>query len=115
MPSRPPTTCRRPGCPGLVHDGTCSVCGPRRRPLQVEHDERRGTAAERGYDAAWQRLRERYLREHPLCVACLAQGHVRTATDVDHITARRRGGSDDDSNLQALCHSCHSAKTARGE
>lgn len=107
--------CRRAGCPGLVRNGVCSMCGPLRQAGQREHDERRGSAAGRGYDRRWQRVRQRYLVQHPLCVACLATGRVVPATDVDHIQPRRRGGSDDEHNLQALCHSCHSAKTARGE
>jgi 5-methylcytosine-specific restriction protein A len=35
------------------------------------------------------------------------------ATDVDHVLRKAAGGADDDSNLQSLCHSHHSAKTAR--
>lgn len=115
MPTKAPTTCRRPGCPGTVRDRVCSVCGPQRAQRQAEHDERRGTAAERGYDRRWQQIRLRFLRQNPLCVTCLARGQVTPATDVDHIIPRRAGGPDDESNLQALCHSCHSAKTARGE
>jgi 5-methylcytosine-specific restriction endonuclease McrA len=35
------------------------------------------------------------------------------ATNVDHIVPRRRGGADlDPTNVQAMCASCHSAKTA---
>lgn len=62
--------------------------------------------AKRGYGARWQRLRRMYLRQHPVCVLC-----GRPATDVDHILPKRRGGSDDESNLQALCPDCHARKT----
>jgi hypothetical protein len=34
------------------------------------------------------------------------------ATDVDHIIAKSKGGTDAYSNLQSLCHRCHSQKTA---
>ncbi len=115
MPQRPGSACRRPGCAGVVRDGVCSSCGPLRRAGQQQLDERRGTAASRGYGGRWQRLRAMYLRAHPLCVACEAAGRATPATDVDHIVARRAGGSDEESNLQALCHACHSAKTGRGE
>jgi 5-methylcytosine-specific restriction enzyme A len=56
----------------------------------------------------WYKVRAEYLRAHPHCERC---GDV--ATDIDHITPRSQGGTDDWSNLQALCHSCHSHKTAR--
>ncbi len=35
------------------------------------------------------------------------------ATEVDHIVNVESGGTDDDSNLEAICSPCHKAKTAR--
>lgn len=69
----------------------------------------------------WRKLRIIYLRRHPLCKDCEAVGMVTPATEVDHITAWRKGGTEarqqellwDWHNLQALCKSCHSRKTMR--
>jgi 5-methylcytosine-specific restriction protein A len=46
------------------------------------------------------------LASHPLCAVC-----DEPATDVDHIDGNAR--NNDVHNLQSLCHSCHSRKTAR--
>lgn len=109
MPSRPPSACRRPGCPGLVRAGVCSVCGPLVRRSRVEHDERRGTAHERGYDARWRRLRTAHMAAEPLCRMC-----GKLADLVDHITPILDGGAVlDDNNLQSLCKACHAVKSAR--
>lgn len=114
MPSKAPTACKRSGCPGLVVEGVCSKCGPLRQASASEHDERRGTAAQRGYGGRWQRVRAMYLRSHPLCARCEREGRVSMATDVHHIIPRRDGGADTESNFEALCHSCHSKVTAQG-
>jgi len=66
----------------------------------------RGSSSQRGYGAAWRKLRHKFLKAHPLCHC----GQL--ATDVDHILAKAKGGKDEWSNLRALCHRCHSAKTA---
>ena len=49
------------------------------------------------------------------CGVCAAQGKRERATEVDHITPHRGRWSlfVDPSNLQSLCHTCHSAKTMR--
>ena len=65
-------------------------------------------------DARYRRLRAIILATEPLCRACLAAGVYVSATEVDHIKPRHRGGSVDDiSNLQPLCEECHAAKTDR--
>lgn len=116
MARRAAQVCKRPQCPGLVRAGVCSVCGPLRRV--DNYDRQRPSAARRGYDARWRRLRLMFLRAHPLCEICEEAGLVVAATDVHHKLAKRDGGKDEWDNLQALCHSCHSritnAETARG-
>ncbi|MCA9052174.1 MAG: HNH endonuclease [Planctomycetaceae bacterium] len=75
--------------------------------------ENRPSAALRGYDATWRKIRLAALREAPLCVECLKAGRTEPATEVDHITPLARGGTHARSNLQPLCKMHHSQKTAR--
>jgi 5-methylcytosine-specific restriction protein A len=101
MPQRAKQVCSYPGCPNI----DCQVHS-KRTP------DDRPSATARGYGRRWQRLRKMYLRANPICEE---EGCNRPATDVDHIVPKRHGGTDQWENLQALCHSCHSKKTARGE
>jgi len=109
MPFRAGRPCAQPGCTRIVRDGR--YCDDHRRQNQQEQDAKRGTASQRGYGAQWRRVRKRFLRQHPLCAACGHLGFTTPATDVDHILPRALGGTDEESNLQALCHRHHSAKT----
>lgn len=90
------------------------MCGPVRSRAQADHDERRGSAASRGYDARWRKLRLMVLRRHRLCAECERHGRVTLATDVHHKIAKRDGGLDTAENLEPLCHSCHSRITGKG-
>ena len=106
MAIKPKVVCRHPGCPELA-DSRIGFC-PKHTPVVI-------SAAQRGYGKAWQKVRKVFLAAHPLCEECKKNGRYVKATDVDHIKPHR-GDRDlfwDMSNWQALCHSCHSKKTAR--
>lgn len=66
--------------------------------------------------ARWQRLRRLKLSSSPICEDCERIGIVVPAQAVDHRTPISAGGEafPDLDALASLCHSCHSAKTARG-
>lgn len=67
---------------------------------------------DRGYGTAWDKLRLRILkRDKHLCQGCLPR--PTPATQVDHITPKAKGGTDDEDNLQSLCAPCHEAKTIK--
>lgn len=99
MPSRPPPLKARPRTPRKTWD-------------------RKGTTTERGYGWKHQQMRERVLREEPLCRMCLALDPPRYTPSriADHIKPRAEGGTDDRENYQALGHAddcdCHARKTA---
>lgn len=57
--------------------------------------------------------RARWLRQHPLCVDCRAEGYVTQADEVDHEIPLWDGGADDESNFASRCIPHHKAKTDR--
>ena len=76
----------------------------------------KGSRHERGYGAAWDRIRLQALkRDGYLCQPCLRAGRITEAKAVDHIKPKAQGGSDDLANLQGICDQCHADKTARDE
>jgi 5-methylcytosine-specific restriction endonuclease McrA len=80
------------------------------RPMQQTIDpasskpSRWGTPMPKG----WPKIRAKVMkRDGGRCRLCGAP-----ASSVDHIVARYRGGTDDESNLRAICTRCHNTKTA---
>ncbi len=107
-PARAAHVCNYPGCNELVFSGSYCI------DHQRKSEQARGNAHARGYGKKWQVKRQEFLDDHPWCIGFPAGIHGRElvpATDVDHIRRRKDGGSDDEENLQPLCHACHSRKT----
>lgn len=104
-------------CPNLVEKGEkyCDECKPkedaRQKKKAKEYDRQRGSAADRGYDAAWQRIRMRKLRRDPICERCLNQGRTKGADLVHHINENPKDNRPE--NLMSLCVQCHEAMHQR--
>jgi 5-methylcytosine-specific restriction enzyme A len=115
MPMRPARACRNRavGCPNktTTSAGWCSECVARVEQQRTRREPWRAWY----HHYEWKTLSARVRREEPLCRVCEANGRVEPTTQVDHIVAHRGNWElfKDRANLQGLCDSHHSAKTAR--
>lgn len=85
-------------------------------PWVVKHDRERKTAAQRGYcSPAWARIRKAVIaRDAGVCQECQKAVSMNAGdAHVDHKIPKEQGGTDALENLQLLCRSCHSKKTAK--
>lgn len=115
MPVRSLRPCGKYPCPRLNEPGS-RYCGE-----HLETDKERDRQYKQADPfcksrncAAWRSARAATLARDPICRIC---GRA-ASTDADHVIPARiwcaRGGEFYDlSNLQGLCHECHSQKTAR--
>lgn len=112
MANKPMRPCRYPGCYVLVSSGYCAAHQPTRQDRSEEAQSWRWMYK----TDAWKNdLRPAQLLREPFCRECARHGVRTRATDVDHIRDHK-GDWDlfsDPANLESLCHSCHSRKTAR--
>ena len=91
-------------------------------------DRQRGTAAQRGYDAAWRALRDAVVIERGCrceaegcgCIVVLRKREATPTTPVAHVDhiesiADRPDLRLERSNLRVLCEPCHDRRTARDQ
>lgn len=112
MPKKRPHPCNNPGCPQTT---SSRFCPEHTKQNNKYTDSMRGSRIERGYDNNWLKLSRWHKKNNPLCVICLRDGILSPTEEVDHIIPFK--GIDDplrldETNLQSLCKSCHSKKTA---
>ena len=91
---------------------------PDRQDQNRLYDQRRGSAASRGYNHRWKKARDTYLQSHPLCVMCEQEDRIAAAEVVDHIIPHRGDQDlfwDSKGNWQSLCKSCHDRHKQRLE
>jgi 5-methylcytosine-specific restriction protein A len=109
VPRKPKRPCSHPGCPELTDD---SYCHKHKRQMNKEYNKyQRDPSSNKRYGRAWKRIRDRYIKAHPLCKECERQGRITPAEEVHHILPLSKGGDHDASNLMSLCKSCHSRIT----
>ena len=80
-----------------------------------EHSPNRELRQKAYNTTEWRKLRESYLKQHPVCEECLNKGKVTPAEDIHHSISPFKNGECnkalflDYNNLQALCKQCHSS------
>ncbi|MCE9556763.1 MAG: HNH endonuclease [Planctomycetes bacterium] len=87
-------------------------------PAATKRDySHRPSPESQGYDWSWRKLRTWFVKRHPICETCRAQGRTSVTAEIDHVVPVRvaphlRLAV---SNLRAVCRKCHRAKTARDQ
>ena len=116
MPIKPHRPCQYPGCSHITDDRS-GYCPEHLKLTRRQYDSQRGTSSQRGYDTRWRHARRIYLRQHPLCVYCLAKEPevIRAAVLIDHFIPHRGNMKLfwNESNWRASCDECHRVKTAK--
>lgn len=106
MPRKPKKPCAYSGCPKLTYGRYCEE----HEKLTRKHYEKykRNPATKKRYGAHWKRIRDAYVKQHPVCEMCKKRGIHTSTQEVHHIIPLAEGGSNDWDNLMSLCKSCHS-------
>lgn len=82
--------------------------------VRNEHSPNRELRQKYYNTTEWRKLRETYIKAHPVCEECLNKGRVTPATSVHHKNSPFKNGNCNKSlfldynNLEAVCHECHS-------
>lgn len=122
MGDRVLSNCLTPYCKNATHHLYCDECKSKKdfnSDKQIRKQNYKNTYSNKLFNKGlknnfyssrpWRNLRRWFLNGNPLCNIC-----ERIATQVDHIIPIMAGGQPlDADNLQSLCASCHSQKTAR--
>ncbi len=110
MPRKPKRPCSHPGCSEVSE---ARYCEKHKSLMNKNYNKyQRHPDSNKRYGRSWKRIRDRYIKSHPLCEECKKQGLLTPAEEVHHILPLSKGGGNETSNLMSLCKSCHSHITA---
>ena len=111
MPYKPKRPCAYPGCGRLAVRE--QYCAEHQKVMDKRYNQyERDPASNKRYGRSWKRIRDRYIKAHPLCEECQKQGKLTPAEEVHHILPLSKGGNSNAENLMSLCKACHSRITA---
>ena len=98
--------CKYPGCKTLTKERYCE-----KHKKQIQHEDHLARADRfKKYAKNWNLISKAIRNKEPFCRECLKNGKYTPSECVDHIDGNPKNNKTD--NLQALCWSCHSRKTA---
>jgi len=106
MATAPPRACP---CGGLIREGKCSKCGPKKRA------EVKKKTAERGFNNQWTESSKEQRQAEPLCRECEWKGYIVPSECIDHKLPHHGDQALiwDNDNRWPLCWKCHSRKSQR--
>ncbi len=105
MPYKAKKPCAMQGCPNLTNEAYCETHKALR---QKQYDQfNRTPDHDKKYGNNWRRIRNIYVKHHPVCERCLKEGRVTPVEEVHHIVPLSSGGNNKFTNLMSLCQSCH--------
>ena len=110
VPKKPRKPCRFSGCPELTENKYCD----KHRKLESSYYNKykRNPNTYKRYGNRWRKIRQLYIKEHPVCELCERKNILRPVEEVHHVIPLSKGGSHHKDNLMSLCKSCHSKITA---
>ena len=110
MPYKPKRPCAYPGCSKLSDRE--QYCTEHLKVVTKHYNQHeRDPESNKRYGRSWKRIRDRYIKAHPLCEQCQKEGTLTPSAEVHHIRPLSHGGGNETSNLMALCKTCHARIT----
>jgi len=106
MPYKAKKPCAQRGCAELTTRRYCEEHYKQEQKRYNHYD--RDDQTNKRYGRSWAKIRASFLSANPLCVICKRDGRLTPAELAHHKRKLTDGGTNDWSNLMALCSECHS-------
>ena len=112
-PWSPKKPCIAPRCPGWALPGKARCQTHQAAYYQIGNASRDPETTRFYNSVSWKRFRAAIRAARPLCELCLSEGRETPSEQVDHIVRlkERPDLALEESNVRALCMSCHSRRT----